>query len=225
MADWYPRQLGALASWHANFSTQASTNGTTLGLIAAQVTQIGVDSDNVATLVNASAAANDFAAAMTAFRETMLSRTPNLPLPTAPAPPTIVALPLGSLASIEARTRDYANIIKSAPAYTNDDGVLYGIVSSSAVLGTPEIVSALAQAGSIVDVRIAKGGYSVLAVDSRRNGGAWEQIGISQVSLFSDTRTPLTPGEAEVREYRVQGMLGNSRTGPVSDVASASTIP
>jgi hypothetical protein len=225
MADWYPYALAELVPWHANFAAQATTNGTSLGLVAAQVTQIGTDSDNVAAIVNASQAADDFAKAVTAFRETMFSNEPNLPLPTPPAPPGIIVLPLGSLASIEARTRHYANIIKSSPAYTTDDGVAYGIVSAApSPPGTPSI-TVQAQPASIVRVSISKAGYSLLAVDSKRDGGAWEQIGVSQTAVFMDDRPPLVAGTSEVREYRVQGMVSNVRTGPVSAVASASTIP
>ena len=225
MADWYPYALAELVPWHANFAAQATTNGTSLGLVAAQVTQIGTDSDNVAAIVNASQAADDFAKAVTAFRETMFSNQANLPLPTPPSPPGIIVLPLGSMASIEARTRHYANIIKSSPAYTTDDGVAYGIVSAApSPPGTPSI-TVQAQPASIVRVAIAKAGYSVLAVDSKRGGGAWEQIGVSQTAVFMDERAPLVAGTSEVREYRVQGMVSNVRTGPVSAVASASTIP
>ena len=37
MAYWCPNAQDALIAWHNNFSTQAATNGTTLGLTAQMV--------------------------------------------------------------------------------------------------------------------------------------------------------------------------------------------
>ena len=56
-------------------------------------------------------------------------------------------------------------------------------------------------------------------------GGAWEQIGVSMVDEFIDTRAPLVAGAPEVREYRVQGMENNARVGPNSEVSTVSTVP
>ena len=65
----------------------------------------------------------------------------------------------------------------------------------------------------------------MLAVDSRRGGGGWEQIGVSQTDEYIDTRAPLSAGDPEVREYRVQGMENNARVGANSEVSTVSTVP
>ena len=126
---------------------------------------------------------------------------------------------------IEARTRQYAAIIKANPNYTPADGELYGIVGAApAPPGTPT-VEAFALTASEVRLRIGKQNYSVLAVDSRRGGGDWEQIGVSMTDEFIDERAPLVVGAPEVREFRVQGMVDNARVGPYSEVSTVSTIP
>jgi hypothetical protein len=65
----------------------------------------------------------------------------------------------------------------------------------------------------------------VLAVDSRRGGGSWEPIGVSQTAEYIDARAPLVSGQPEQREYRVQGMENNARVGATSAIASAVTVP
>ncbi|MEX2242251.1 MAG: hypothetical protein WD716_00230 [Fimbriimonadaceae bacterium] len=57
-----------------------------------------------------------------------------------------------------------------------------------------------------------------------RNGGDWEQIGFSSRAVFVDVRPPLVLGQPEQREYRAQGIVGNTRTGDLSDLASVVTL-
>jgi len=224
--DWYPKTQAALIPWHDNFSTQAAINGTTLGLTAPQVTQIAADAANVLTMLNGLEAANTYRQALTEYKNLLFSApadTPTEPVPTAPT-----TLDFGEedvVLGIEARTREYAALIKASVAYTLDDGELYGIVGAApAPPGTPT-VEAFALTASEVRLRIGKLGYSVLAVDSRRGGGSWEQIGVSMTDEFIDERAPLEAGEPELREYRVQGMEDNDRVGSYSEVSTVSTIP
>lgn len=222
--DWYPKRLTDLIPWHANFATEAAANGSTLNLTAGALAQIPIDRDNVALVVNYSDAVNAFALEVTAFRDSMLRGDPLGPLPTAPVAPATLVLAVGSLPGIEARTRDFAARIKAAAAYTPAIGAAYGIVGAASPFGTPTL-TLTPVLGSEVKIKIGKAGYSVLVVDSRRNGGAWEQIGISQTAVFVDARPPLTVGQPEQREYRAQGMVQNSRDGSPSDVAVIVTTP
>jgi hypothetical protein len=224
--DWYPDTQAALITWHNNFSTQAATNGTTLGLSAGEVTQIAADADNVLIMLDGVEAANTYREALTAFKALLFNApadTPTEPVPTAPT-----TLDFGESTpalGIEARTREYARKIKASSAYTPDDGELYGIIAAEpAPPGTPTVL-AEALTASQVRLKIGKEGYSVLAVDSRRGGGAWEQIGVSQTDVCIDTRAPLVAGAPEVREFRVQGMVENARVGANSEVSTVSTIP
>lgn len=225
-SDWYPHTQAALIPWHDNFSTQAAINGTTLGLSAGEVTQIAADAANVLTMLNGLATANAYREALTEYKDFLFGSKADTPAEPVPTAPTTLSFGAESpLPAIEARTRQYAAKIKSSSAYTEDDGVLYGIVGSApAPPGTPT-VEAFALTASQVRLRIGKKGYAVLAVDSRRGGGSWEQIGVSMLDEFVDTRAPLTAGQPETREFRVQGMENNARVGGYSEVATVSTIP
>jgi hypothetical protein len=227
MADWYPNQQAALITWHNNFSTQAATNGTTLGLSAGEVTQIAADADNVLIMLDGIEAANTYREALTAYKALLFNSPADTPTEPVPTAPTTLVFGAGDdpLPGIEARTREYARKIKASSAYTPDDGELYGIIAAEpAPPGTPTVL-AEALTASQVRLKIGKEGYSVLAVDSRRGGGAWEQIGVSMTDEFIDTRAPLVDGAPEVREYLVQGMANNARVGPNSEVSTVSTIP
>jgi len=227
MPDWYPKSQAALIAWHNNFSTQAANNGTTLGLTAPIVAQIAADAANVLTMLNGMEAANTYREALTAYKKLLFNDPADTPAEPAPTAPTTLTFGAGDdpLPGIEARTRQYAAMIKASPAYTTDDGELYGIIGAApAPPGTPT-VEAFALTASQVRLRIGKERYSVLAVDSRRGGGDWEQIGVSMTDEYIDTRGPLVDGAPEVREYRVQGMENNARVGANSDVSTVSTIP
>jgi len=224
-SDWYPKTLAELVAWHANFTVQAVANGTTLGLTALQVTQIGVDSGNVANIVNYIFAVDAYAQSVTQFKDLMLEGDIGIALPTAPTAPTAPSLAPGSLASIQARTRQYANIIKASPNYTAEQGEHYGIVAAASGGPSTPSVAAVALTGSQIQLNIAKAGYDVVAIDSKRGTGGWEFLGISMTETYIDSRAPLTAGAPEVREYRVQGMQSNSRVGALSGVASAVSVP
>ena len=224
--DWYPTNQAALIPWHDNFSTQATTNGTTLGLSAPQIAQIASDAANVLIMLNGLEAANAYRQALTEYKNLLFNApadTPTEPVPTAPT-----TLDFGEdspVLGIEARTRQYAAIIKASPAYTTDDGELYGIVGAAPAPPATPSLEAFALTASHVRLRIGKKGYAVLAVDSRRGGGDWEQIGVSMLDEYIDTRAPLSPGVPELREFRVQGMVENERVGDYSEVATVSTVP
>jgi hypothetical protein len=144
-----------------------------------------------------------------------------------PTVPAAIAVALGAAAAIQARTRQYRAIILASVGYTQEIGELYGIVAPAAgPLATPGIQKATPQPGTPnVDLNLFKGGYDVIAIDMKRAGGGWVQIGVSQTANFKDTTAPLVAGQPEQREYRCQGMLNNARTGDLSATISAVTVP
>lgn len=224
--DWYPRTQDALVAWHSNFSAQAANSGTSLGLTAPIVAQIAADAENVRIAISGMAAAHAYRSALAAYKALLLSGPAEAPSEVPPTAPTTLDFGEDPPAmGIEARTRDYAAIIKASPAYSPDDGALYGIVGAPfPPPGTPA-VEAIALTGSRVRLRIRKERYTVLAVDSRRGGSGWEAIGVSMTGEFVDTRAPLAANAPEVREFRVQGMAKNARVGPYSEVSTVSTTP
>jgi hypothetical protein len=228
MADWYPDSQAALITWHNNFSTQAAINGTSLGLSAGQVAQIAVDADNVLTMLDGLAAAHAYRQALTEYKNLLFNAPADTPTETPPTAPT--TLDFGEelpLPGIEARTREYARKIKASSAYTPDDGELYGIVGAApAPPGAPAISHATALIDSDVMLKVSKAGYAAVAVDMRRDGGAFSQIGSTISATFVDETEPLVAGAPEVREYRLQGIdSGNNRVGDLSEITRISTAP
>lgn len=223
--DWYPVRLADRVPWHANFALQAAASGTSHGLIAAQVTQIGVDSTLVAQLVNYAETVASFAQSVTEFKNIMLEGAIGTPAPSIPTVPAALTLAVGTLPSVEARTRQYAALIRASVGYTDAIGEQYGLIAIPGGGATTPSLVAAALSGAQVRLAISKAGYSVLAIDSRRGGGAWEQIGISMTAEYIDARALLVAGQPEVREYRAQGMENNARVGAMSPVVSAVAVP
>lgn len=224
--DWYPRVIADRIPWHTNFNTQAVATGVARGLTSAQVSQITTDLNTVTVVVDALEAADDFAQAVTAYKDIVLDGALGVGVPTAPTPPAAISIGAGGLPSVQARTRQYAALIKAQPTYTDAIGELYGIVAPAETGPAAPSLRARSLPGTgNVELSIAKGGFDVIAIDMRRGGGAWDQIGVSQRAVFIDTTPALVVGQPEVREYRAQGMLNNARTGDLSATVSAVTVP
>jgi hypothetical protein len=226
--DWYPDIQAALITWHNNFAAQAAINGTTLGLSAAEVTQIAADADNVLIMLDGMEAANVYRGAVADYKALLFNAPADTPTEPVPTAPTTLDFGEGTPAmGIEARTREYAAKIKASSAYTTDDGTLYGIIAPApAPPGAPAITRATALIDSDVMLKVSKAGYSAVAVDMRRGGGAFSQIGSTISSTFVDETEPLVVGAPEVREYRIQGIdSDNNRVGDVSEITRISTAP
>ncbi len=225
-ADWYPVILSLRLPWHANFAVQAAASGTAHGLTAGQVTQIGIDATNVALIVNGQEAADDFRQAYTEWKNLVLEGDLGIAMPANVTPPTVVAPGIGSLPSIEARTRQYAALIRASVGITQAVLEQYGLVApAGGGPGTPGVRSATAIPGGGVSLALTKAGYDVLAIDMRVGGGAWVQVGISQTATFVDPTPAVVPGAPEQREYRCQGMVANARVGALSAIVSVVTVP
>jgi len=224
MADFYPDSLAARVAWHANFAAQAGSSGIAHGLSLLQVTQAGDDATEVANMVNATDTVHTFSQSWTQFATIMLEGDIHAPLPAIPIPPALYVL-TSSAPGIEARTRLFAGIIRAHPTYTPEVGESFGIIGPApGAAGTPSL-KATAETNSHVRLKIAKQGYFLIAIDSRRGGGAWESIGPSQTATFIDSRPPLVAGQPEQRDYRCQGVVNNARVGGMSPVVSAVTVP
>jgi hypothetical protein len=224
---WYPKAFALRIPFHANFNVNAQATGLTYGLVAGQQASIARDAANVPLVVNFKDAAAAYAQAVTEWAAIILDGEIGAPFPPAPTAPTAPTFALGSETAIRPRTLLYGGIIKADPDYTLEVGEAYGIISpAEGPLATPAIQRATAQAGTDnVDLSLFKGGYDVIAIDMKRAGGGWVQIGVSQTANFKDTTASLVAGQPEVREYRCQGMLNNARTGELSATVSVVTVP
>jgi hypothetical protein len=225
--DWYPIKLADRIAWHANYSFTAQAVGTNYGLSAADQADIARDAANVPLVVAFKEAAQGFAQAVTEWAELVLNGPAGGPFPPAPTAPVAPTFDPASKPAIRPRTRRSAGIVKADSDYSRSVGERFGIIAPEAgPRADPSIRRAEPSTGSSrVALRLKKGGYALIAVDMRRSGGAWEQIGVSQTATFVDATPPLVAGQPEQREYRVQGMLANARTGRLSATVSAVTVP
>lgn len=226
MAEWYPSSFAARIPWHANLNVNAQATGTTYNLSAGDKTDIGNDATNVSLVVNFKEAVEAYAQAVTEWAEIILEGTVGAPMPLAPTAPTFPSFGIGSKPAIEGRTRIYAGIVRADADYTAQVGENYGIVAPvGPPAGDVAIRSAQALSASQVSVTVLKAGFATVALDSRRGGGAWEQLLIMTSATHTDARPPVVAGQPEQREYRCQAYENNQRTGPVSPVVSVVTVP
>ena len=225
--DFYPSSDAALIPWHTTFVLECNNYKVALAsvLTAGVLTQIAANRDFVTAVVNYTDDAKNWQSDVVAYKEIVLRGPHGTALPGAPVPPAAISVPVGAVAAIEDYTRRLVAQIKAHSAYTEAIGQAMGIVGPGAgAHGTPAVVAqALTQ--SQVSLNLTKAGYSVLAIESRRGGGAWEQIGIAQTATYVDQRAPVVAGQPEQREYRVQGMVNNQRDGAFSAISSAVTVP
>ena len=225
-SDWYPHRLSEIDSLHTTFSAQCAATGATHGLTAGQIAQAALDSTMVSNLVDYDDAVRGYIEAWTQYRDNMLFGDKTAPLPTPPTNPAFVVGPGAFLPGIRDRTRDFANIIKASPLYTQAVGEDYGIVAPiGAGPSTPAIkVSALAGT-SQVQLRISKGGYAAVAIDMQRGGGVWSEVQRVLTASYVDATPPTVPGQPEQRNYRAQGVVGDVRSGDLSPTVPVVTVP
>ncbi|HEX8000255.1 MAG TPA: hypothetical protein VF528_17850 [Pyrinomonadaceae bacterium] len=79
---------------------------------------------------------------------------------------------------------------------------------------------------SEVRIEFNKRGYDGVLIESQRAGELqWVLLGYDAYSPYIDSRPPLTPDMAEVREYRVRYIKRDEPVGEWSDIISVSTMP
>jgi|CXWL01.1.fsa_nt_gi hypothetical protein len=226
MADFLDLTEAQLIVFAQNFAVKLAVHDPVLvSVLPADVTQASTNSTELAKAINTVNNIREDAQEYTNVKETMLYAPLGTPVPT---PPTATAWPafgLGAIAGILAWYRAIANRIKADPLYTVAIGQDLGIIGpADAAPGTPVLIAeALSQ--SQIRLRVTRAGYNSVAIDSRRAGGNWEEIGVCETAEFIDGRQPLVVGQPEVREYRAQGRQNNARVGALSAVVNAVTVP
>ena len=152
--------------------------------------------------------------------------TITLPTFTAPALPAGVNPQLpGALNRIFA----FVARIKVLPGYTEAIGTDLGIVGAEDTVEhpLPKFTAEVQDGSGVQAVRIGFFKYTHMGVfiESRRNGGAWEFLGIDTVSPYMDERALLTPGTPEMREYRMRFWDKGTPNGDWTDVAKVTVSP
>jgi hypothetical protein len=222
--DWYPTREDELFAWHSQFAASLASYAATLTIPAGTVTQAQTNADMVGEVLAFLAAAQNFGTEVVDYKNGVFRGLLNDPIPPVPTVPAVIVPPAGAIGGIEAYTRQLAAQIKANSAFTEQMGSDMGITSKPAEVGTPSI-QATPLTQSQVQLNVFKAGYDVIAVDSLRGGGQWEQIHLLTSAQIVDNRPPLIAGMPEQRQYRCQGYDNNQRVGALSGIVTVVTNP
>jgi hypothetical protein len=193
---WYPQDLASQAIWWANFSTQFAIVGPGLGFAAGVVP--GVQDDNtvmqfVATTVDQGKA---FEKAIRTYKEIITEFPVGEPTPAFPANPTF-ALPEVIPTGLNQRLIELRERILVAPTYTDETGVLLGILpSGSEAVPESELKPTIKAFESIgqykFDVRVIREGMPAYKIQFARADEAtvWTDVAFSTTRLITVTITP-----------------------------------
>lgn len=207
--NYFPTVRSAEPEWLSNFADKVTAPATALGFDAAVITDVVKDARFCAyvsglwlTQVRA------FSPACTAAVEDVYYGTtpgayvlPPFVAPTLPA--GVVPVPAGALGRIFRFVADF----KNKPGYTLAMGQDLNLIGPTETLPELPEFTLLVETGSgceCVRIRFKKYGRLGVVVECRRNGGAWEALGIDTESPYLDERPLLVAGAPEVREYRLR---------------------
>lgn len=230
--NWFPTSLQDRAAWYLNFNTQAQATGATLGLTAGDLTQIDNDNDVMQFLAATKTQLDAYEAAVTTYRRIITTGdvgdvTP--PFPANPAFALPVVIPTGMF---ERLSEVYRQRIMASAAYTDEQGVLYGIV------GIKEVPKAPSSIKPTLEVFAAQTGYMFSAVVSNREDSDMWDISVKMSSSANWTLaktatgkatdvvvTPTTPGQPIQLQARVQLKKNNQNYGQLSDTVYVTVNP
>ncbi|MBE7495353.1 MAG: hypothetical protein HS117_10425 [Verrucomicrobiaceae bacterium] len=213
----YPALLAEQPEWHNNLAAKFPLYGPALGFTPAQINNAVADNLYLAyALGDWITRVREFGPAATAALKDLRTGTGNDPFTfTAFTPPTLPTLPAGVtdvLPGALDRTFGLVQGIKGAPGYNEGMGLDMGIVGSEITppppgdVPPPQLTAVLLPGddNQYVRLKFIKRGHEYVVIESRRAGGAWEQLVQSNKSPYIDERALLVPGQAEVREYRAR---------------------
>jgi len=233
--NYYPGRIGDQIAWLLNYAAKLPLHGSTVGVIAGDVTASVNDALWCAYVLGAwLASVRAFSPSTTDAVDEVLTGTGTdaVVLPTFKAPDLpdgVTAAPPGAL------TRIFALIakIKLSPHYTESIGTDLGIVGAVAgntpgTNSTPRFLTELLQGAGHQTVKLTfyKYGYMGVWIESRRGpNGQWEFLAIDTDSPYLDERPLLVAGQPEVREYRMRFWDKGTPNGDWTDVTSVTVSP
>ena len=230
MADYYPAQREARASWHANLAKHIGDFKTKYGIPTAIIDAIIADNLFIQFWV---AYRNSFDASsqqLTKFFNSIAGNTEDVEAPLAftiaapDTPPTQV--PPG----IEKRVRDLASFIKGNKAvYSEADGELLGIVapeeSKELVDNIYPVFELSTQAEFKLKADFRKRNLDGIRFEFRHINGKWHPAGVLLTSGGKFTVPPTTPDVAEQVEIRGIYISGNDDVHNFSPAMTAFIAP
>jgi hypothetical protein len=228
----FPRSDSELVVWLKNFAPAFATQATTLGFTAAEVTAVQNDATMFEYLVSeVLPASRALVQSRTAYKDLIKNGPVGATGGEIPVAPSLGTLPTTVAPGIVPRLQQLIRRIKAAPNYTEAIGQSLDIIDSSG--NAPEddasakpSPKAVALPNSEVRIEFNKKSYDGVLIESRRAGELdWALLGYDAYSPYTDSRPPVAPGTAEVREYRVRYVKRDEAIGEWSDILSASTTP
>ena len=120
--------------------------------------------------------------------------------------------------------------VKTSGGYNIGIGEVLEILTDSATfnpLTYKPVITRITSFGGHNELMTKKRGVTSMNVYWRRKGEeTWRLLAAKRVKFpVQDDNAPATPGQAEVREYRVIGVLGDQEVGQPSDIAEATWRP
>lgn len=227
-SPYFPHPFDEQAGWYQNMREEIAGRGPRLGFLPTEITEVQNQCDvAVFCLTQVRALEADFGKSVTAYVQAQLyGANVTLPPPavTMPVWPTPPAAVVGE--GIDARRQEWVRRIKASPSY---DPLVDGAALRVEPTGDPfnpvdyHAVIRSAQPSGPGTVRLvlakANGAIDGNQVRMRRTPqSAWTNLGnFTSAEVFD--RTPLlAAGQAETREYEVQGVIADALIGHTSDI-------
>lgn len=229
--DYYPNRIADQIPWLENFRAKLPTYAATLGL-SAEAVEIAVAAARFSIYVLSQwlAGVRAFGPASTMAVDEVLGGTGagTMALPTF-TPPTlpdgVVPVPPGTLT----RIFDLVREIKADKACTDAMALDLGIVPTGggAAHPVPGLKAVVIQGSACQcgQLDFTKYSHQGIYAEGRRNGGAWEFLGIDTESPYVDQRPLLNPALPEVREYRARYWDKGTPNGDWTDVVKVTLAP
>lgn len=209
-----------LPGWFNNFSINLPAHAANLGLVQADLDAVALDAATVEFVVHGVVAVRDYSGSWTDFKDAMLKGEDG-----SDSIPPLPNLSVEQLPPIDIlrRTRELVNRIKSHPNYTAAIGQALGIIGPEE--SEPEAKptgKATRLPNYEVEITFVKRGFDGVDIEGQRGDEtAWTYLAFDGRSPYVDRRPPLTPGQPEVRRFRLRYRKHDELVGEYSDVLTA----
>lgn len=229
----FPRGDADLMVWLNNFADKINKYTATLGLTPADVTAVQDDAAMLDYLVgNFLPAYKSGMLSCTAYKNLILDGPLGTPGGDLPTPPDAGTPPKMIQPGVIPRLRKLLQRIQGSTGYTEAIGEDLGITGTTdgAAALDPATAKPTARAVALpkseVRIEFDKRRFDGVVIEARHPGEKdWSRLGTDNYSPYLDTRTPTTPGQPEIREYRLRYILRDEEVGEWSDIISATTTP
>jgi hypothetical protein len=230
---WFPTSLQDRSAWYQNFVTQFSPVAVSLGFVAADVTAIGLDSAVFQWLADQTVTVDNFRRAVVEYRVNLTEGNIGDPQPIYPGqnfdnPPSLLE------AGMFERLNKLRNRILAAPAYSDDLGILLGIVGDGGGVGISE-----SEVKPEIQCTPAATGYMFSIVVSKRyDADSWQvwatPAGVTDWKILATATgksadvvvSPTGEVPAPIQlQVRVQLRRSNENYGEPSDIAQVTVNP